>query len=94
MYSPSTLAPALFTWLGVSERETQQVCSEKVRQITELKGLEETSRDQVQLPHKAGPPQQAVHVGVQAGLEYLQRRRICIIMMKTLILLYVIQVCT
>ena len=43
--------------------------------ITDLQELEGTSRDhQVQPPCKAGPLQQAAQVGVQADLEYLQRR--------------------
>ena len=45
-------------------------------EITELKGLERTSRDhQVHPLCKAGSLQQAAQVGIQAGLEYLQKRR-------------------
>ena len=46
----------------------------KNHRITELKGLEGTSKDRVQPPCKAGSLQQAAQVGVQRGLEYLQRR--------------------
>jgi len=43
--------------------------------VTELHGLEETSGDdQVQTPAKAGTLQQITQVGIQSGLEYLQRR--------------------
>ena len=45
--------------------------------ITELQELEGTSRDHwIQLPCKGGPLQQAAQVGIQVGLEYLQRGRI------------------
>ena len=45
--------------------------------ITELYGLEGTSRDCRVLPLcKAGTLQQAAQVGVQTGLQYLQRKRI------------------
>ena len=47
------------------------------RGITELQGLEGTSRDhRVQSPTKAGFLRQVTGVGVQMGLEYLQRRRL------------------
>ena len=46
-------------------------------EYTELLGLEGTFRDhQVQPPCKAGSLQQVAQVGVQMGLEFLQRRRI------------------
>ena len=45
--------------------------------ITELQGLEGTSRDHRVQPHcKTGPLLQAAQVGIQVGLEHLQRRRI------------------
>jgi len=53
------------------------LCKFLLHRIKELWGLKGTSRDhRVQTPHKAGPLQQAVQMGIQAGLEYLQRTRI------------------